>query len=166
MAFDISSLFNIDWTAAVPFDFSTMTPYEFGRGVLLTFILVFIVFWAILEKLRVFPKKVNVILSLGVCILLATTPAFTAFSAYITQISGTAMIFLFGVMLIGGTLAWALGRGRDVFHEQLAPERKLMDLEKKIQKARAKGRMETAEALDREKRQFIYEMEQRRRRRR
>jgi len=162
--FDVfENLFKIDLPTATVVDFTAMTPYELGRNVLLPFVLVYIILWAILERMRVFGKRVNVILSLGISVLLATTPAYTIIAAYITQVSGSSMVIIFGILLVGGTLMWALGRGRGIYYEQVAIEKKIANLEKKIRKARRKGQRQTAEALEAEKRQWIHEMRERHR---
>ncbi len=158
------ALFDIDLLGASAIDFANMTPYELGRNVFLPFILVFVILWVVLERIHVFGKKVNIIISLGISILLATTPAFTMFSTYITEVSGTSMLVIFGILLIGGTAVWALSRGRDIYYEQAAPEKKIMQLEKKIEKARRKGRIQAAEALEREKRQWEHRMREKYRR--
>jgi low affinity Fe/Cu permease len=157
-------LFNLELPSATVFDFANMTPYELGRNVLLPFLLVFVVLWAVLEKLHIFNRKVNIVFSLGVCIILASTPAFTVLSQFVTQISGTGMIIIFAVVLIAGTLFWAFGRGRDIYYEQVAMDKKITSLEKKIKKARKKGNLGTAEELERQLRQARYKMRERYRR--
>jgi len=144
-------LFNIDLQAATAVDFANITPYELGRNVLLPFVLVYIILWAILERLRIFPKRINVILSLGISILLATTPAYTILAVYITQVSGGSMVVIFGILLVGGTLMWAFGRGRDIYYEQVGPTKKLEKLYKRrgnyLKKAReAEYRRDTKKA--------------------
>lgn len=139
------ALFDMDWAATMPVDFANMTPYEIGRNVLVPFILVFIILWNVLERIRIFNKKINVILSLGISILLATTPAFTFMAAYITQVSGGSMLLIFGILLVGGTLVWALGRGRDVYYEQIDSSKIL----KRLYKKRAKYHRKAREARDR-----------------
>lgn len=120
-----------DLNAASMFDFANMTPYELGRNVLLPFLLVFVVFWAVLDKIHVFSRKVNIIISLGISVILATTPIFTMFTQYITQVGGTGMIVIFGVLLVGATLLWATGRGRDVYYEHVDDIKKIERLEKR-----------------------------------
>ena len=139
------ALFDIDLSTVTAVDFSNMTPYELGRNVLLPFVLVYIILWAILEKFRIFPKRINVILSLGISVLLATTPAYTILAAYITQVSGGSMLIIFGVLLVGGTLMWALGRGRDIYYEQGLSPKKLANLYKQRENYFKKAR----EAQDR-----------------
>lgn len=134
------ALFDIDLSGMTTIDFANMTPYELGRTVFLPFILVFVILWVVLERIHVFGKKVNIVVSLGISILLATTPAFTMLSVYITEVSGTGMLVIFGLLLIGGTAMWALFRGRDIYSEQSGSYRKLEKLRKKREKYLRKAR--------------------------
>ena len=134
------ALFDFDLSNITPIDFASMTPYELARNVFLPFILVFVILWVVLDRIHVFGKRVNMVVSLGISILLATTPAFTMMSAYITEVSGTGMIVIFGILLIGGTAMWALFRGRDIYSEQSGSYRKLEKLRKKRQTYLRKAR--------------------------
>lgn len=108
-----------------------MTPFELGRDFFMPFIMVFLIFWAILEKLRIFDGKTNLVLSLAVSIMLATTPAFAAIAVVITQYGALSALAIFGILFIGGSLVWALGRGRDVYDRSAGSSRKLTRLRKK-----------------------------------
>lgn len=124
-------LFDLDLSTATPFDFANMTPYELGRNVFLPFLLVFAIFYGILSMLGIFNKKTNAIISIIMSILLATTPAFTALSLYITQLGATTAVVIFGAVFILGTAVWAINRGRDIYEETGGHSRKLIKLEKK-----------------------------------
>ena len=137
------ALFDIDLpslSGSTAVDFASMTPYELARNLFLPFILVFVILWVVLERIHVFGKRVNIVISLGISILLATTPAFGLLSAYITEVSGTGMLVIFGILLIGGTAMWALFRGRDIYSEQSGSYRKLEKLRKKREKYLKKAR--------------------------
>lgn len=131
---------NFDLSSITSVDFTNMTPYELARNVFLPFILVFVILWVVLERIHIFGKRVNIVISLGISILLATTPAFTMFSTYITEVSGTGMIMIFGILIIGGTAMWALFRGRDIYYEQSGSPKKLEKLYKKKEKYLKKAR--------------------------
>ena len=105
-----------------------MTPFELGRDFFMPFIMVFLIFWAILEKLRIFDGKTNIVLSLAVSIMLAITPAFAVIAVVITQYGALSALAIFGILFIGGSLVWGLGRGRDVYGRSKGYERKLIKL--------------------------------------
>lgn len=151
--------------STTPIDFTNITPYMLGRNFLLPFILVYVILLAILEKLNVFDKKVNIVLSLGMCILFATTPGFAILSTYIAQIGGGSVIVIFGIVLVFGVAVWGFGRGKDIYYEQMAPEKKIAELNKKIRKARSKKPpdFDTAEALERQKKQWEHIMQEKNR---
>lgn len=108
-----------------------MTPFDLGRDFFMPFIMVFLIFWAILEKLRIFDGKTNLVLSLAVSIMLATTPAFAAIAVVITQYGAISALAIFGILFIGGSLVWGIGRGRGVYDRSVGSSRKLTKLRKK-----------------------------------
>ena len=155
------ALFDIDLPSATIFDFANMNPFELGRNVFLSLILVFVILFAVLEKFNMFSKKVNIIVALGISILLATTPAFTIFSAYVIEVGGSGMLMIFGILLIGGTLMWALGRGRDIYDEQVSPtrkERKVLDKLEKLDKKLARARGNKRQSLLRQRERLEDEL--------
>lgn len=125
------ALFDTDMSGVAISDLLSMTPYEIGRNILLPFLLVFTIFYGILSMLGIFKKKSNIMISLILSILLATTPAFTTLSLYITQLGATTAIVIFGAVFILGTVFWAINRGRDIYDETGGYSRKLIKLEKK-----------------------------------
>jgi hypothetical protein len=90
-------------------------------GVLLPFLLVFVIFWGMLNMIKIFgegpvARKVNIILSLCVAILAGITPAWsiiTGMAAFLGQFSWVAFVIVF----IIGTILWMAGRTRGVYHE-------------------------------------------------
>lgn len=104
------------------------------RGLILPLLIIFAIIWGILSSIRVFGRKVNIILSLSITVLIATTPQFSLLVAYITQMGGNVAIVAFGILLIFGTLAWAFRSGRDIYDEAGGYSRRLMKLDEKESK--------------------------------
>jgi hypothetical protein len=139
------------------------TPVEnMFQGFFLPLVLIFAIVWGILSSIRVFDRKVNIILSLALSLMVFFTPQFTLLSTYMAQLGGQIAIIAFGLVFGFGVLMWAFGRGRDIYYEQAATDKRIMRLEDKIRKAREKGRLDTAEDLEKERRQLLHELERRR----
>ena len=113
---------------------------EMFQGFFLPFLIIFVIVWAILNALRVFNKRVNMILSLALSLLASSTPQFTLFAAYIAQMGAQVAIVAFGLVFGFGVLMWTFGRGRDIFYEQLSREKKIEKLTKDRRKYLRKAR--------------------------
>jgi len=111
-------------------DFSNMTSYEMGRNVLLPFLLSFIILWEVLRPIKLFNKKARLVISLGISLILTTTGSFIMMSEYISQVAGSSMVIVFGIVLIGGTILWGLRTSVDIYTD--------MDKDKAITKIRKK----------------------------
>lgn len=120
-------------------DFSNMTYYEFGRNIILPFLLSFIILWSVLERIRFFNKSSRLIISLGISILLATTSSFIVMSEYISSVAGTSMVVIFGIVLIGGTVLWGIKSGVDTYYA-LDKDKAITKLREKIAKLRREYR--------------------------
>jgi len=91
-------------------------------GVLLPFLLIFVVMWGMLNMIKIFgegdvAKKVNIILALCVAILAGITPAWstiTGMAAFLGDFSWVAFVIVF----IVGTILWMAGRTRSTYHDQ------------------------------------------------
>ena len=113
---------------------------EMFHGLILPFLIIFAITWGILSSLGVFERRINLVLSLALSILVIFTPQFTLFSTYIAQLGGQVAIIAFGVLFGFGVIMWALGRGRDIYEEQLGGSGKVDRLMKKRSKYLKKAR--------------------------
>lgn len=90
------------------FYFFTLPPQEFIFKFWVPFLISFTLFFAILEGVKIFNKKINFIISLSATLLFANSPFFITFSEYFTAYAAffvfAAFIALFGVgvMVMGG----------------------------------------------------------------
>jgi hypothetical protein len=112
------------------FELFTMPVDQMFQGFFLPFLIIFVIIWAILNSLRVFDRKVNMVLSLSVSILSSSTPQFTMFARYITQMGAQVAIVAFGLVFGLGVLMWSLGRSRDIYYEHLGLNKKRLRKEK------------------------------------
>lgn len=127
-------------------DFIGMSPYNLWRNILTPFLLVFIILWAVLKKINIFDKKINFVISLGISFMLATSNAFVIMSTYITEVSGYAMIIVFGLVIAGGTMMWGMNRGKTIYYDQNTGKL-IRKLNKKIGKLRKKYRSKKDPAI-------------------
>jgi len=95
----------------VPFD-------QLFQGLLLPALIVFAILWALLNSVKVFNRKINTVLAAALTLMVAVTPQFTLFTAYIAQLGAQVAIAAFFLLFAFGTIVWALGRGRDIVYEQ------------------------------------------------
>jgi ABC-type multidrug transport system fused ATPase/permease subunit len=112
------------------FDLFTMPIAEMFQGFFLPFLIIFVIVWAILNALKVFNKRVNMVLSLSLSLLASSTPQFTLFAAYIAQMGAQVAIVAFGLVFVFGVMMWTFGRGKDIFYEQLSHKKKIEKLMK------------------------------------
>lgn len=90
-------------------------------GVLLPFLLIFVVMWGMLNVVKIFgegpvAKKVNIILSLCIAILAGISPAWsviTGMASFLGQFSWVAFVIVFVI----GTILWMAGRTRGVYRD-------------------------------------------------
>lgn len=95
----------------IPFD-------QLFQGLLLPVLIVFAILWALLNSMKVFNRKINTVLAAALTLMVATTPQFTLFTAYIAQLGAQVAIAAFFLLFAFGTIVWVLGRGRDIVYEQ------------------------------------------------
>jgi len=102
--------------------------------IFLPFVLIFAILWGIISALRLFDNRVNLIISLVITILLASTEAFVTLTVFYTQLGASFVFLLFiGLFFVGGTM-WALNRGKDIHHETSSPTKALDRINKHIGK--------------------------------
>jgi len=120
-------------------DLSNLMSIEVWRTIFAPFVLVLIILWAVLDRMKLFGKKTNIIISLSLALMLATTQSFVLMSNYITEMSGSVMLSLFVILLVGGTLMWVLDRTRDVYYEQTPSPKRLAMYTKNYHKSLEKA---------------------------
>ena len=94
-------------------DFFTLTPQEMLYGFALPFIIVLVIFFAVLQMIRVFSRKINLIISLIVTILAATTPIFSTIATWLGHYTAYTALAAFVVVFAIGIGAWVFRRGRE-----------------------------------------------------
>jgi len=112
---------------------------ELFFGFFLPFILTLIIFFAVLQMVGVFRRKTNLVVSLIITILVATTPVFSAMATWIGQYSGYTALVAFFIVFVVGIGAWAFRRGREYVTGAYEEEHRL---EKRIKKLQDKLRTE------------------------
>lgn len=101
------------------------------QGLLLPVLIVFAILWALLNSIRVFDRKINTILAAALTIMAAMTPQFSLFTTYVAQLGTQVAIGAFALVFVVGAVAWALGRGKDIYYDHLSPSKRLEALVKK-----------------------------------
>jgi hypothetical protein len=134
------------------------------REFFLPFLLTFVIFWGILSALRIFNRKINLILAFGITIAAAYGGLFTWLNQFILVFSGYVGIAAFGVLLVLGIVVWAYRRGEDIVSPSSKPAKIREKIEKLYEKAsdtndnhKRRAYMEEAKKLEME-----YEVARRR----
>jgi len=119
-------------------------------GFAVPFLILFVILWGILSALGVFDKKINLVLSVALSLIAATTEAFAIFTGYITQVAGYTAVGAFAALFIVGVAVWSISRGKGIYEEvgvTKSPSRgekkilyKLEKVDKKIARARGTKR--------------------------
>lgn len=104
--------------------------YEF----LLPFVIVFAIFWGILSGLRVFARRINLVLSLALTAVAWYGGVFVWLSGYILQLGAYVGVAAFVLVFIVGIAMWVLGRGKEMYYGSMAPEEKVRKISEKIEK--------------------------------
>ena len=100
------------------------------QGFFLPFILTFAIFWGLLEALRVFNRRINLILALGITIAAAYGGLFGWLSSYLLTLGAFTGLAAFVIIFILGVIVWAFGRGEAIFFSG----RRAMNIRKEIEK--------------------------------
>jgi len=116
-----------------------MTVEEFFRNIFLPFTLTFVLFWAILEGIGRFGRKINLILAFCLTAFAAYGGLFTWFVQYVAQLGAYTGLIAFAIVFILGSIIWAIGRTKEIYHEEIPPK-KLEKLNKEIAKLYKKAR--------------------------
>ena len=105
------------------------------------FVVLFAIFWGLLEMLGRFKPKVNLVVSIGFSLLAAYTNPWVL--TYIATLGAYMAVVLFGILFLFGIIRWGLGRGKDIYFESSSCERQYKhyakDMEKIDNKLRSGG---------------------------
>lgn len=137
-------------------------PNSLLTTVLLPFLLIFVILWGILNVMKIFGpegRKINFIIALVITIFVAFTDAWGVIATQLAVATGVFTYIMFFAVFILGTIFWAIGRTRGVYHEHILPYgmknlNSIKDLDKQIgkvindmHKAEYKGDFGKVEAL-------------------
>lgn len=112
-------------------DLLTTTPTELIYTVFIPFIIAFAIFWGILSTLRIFNKKINLILSFAISFAALNYGAFGIVSTYLLSLSANLAVTAFVIIFILGIVIWSIFTMQDVFGPT---DKKLMKTREKIEK--------------------------------
>jgi len=118
-------------------DLLALTSHELFSTIFLPFIVVFVIFFGALSALRIFSKKINLVLSLALTVAAGYGGAFAWFSSYIMPFGAYFGVIAFAAVFVIGIAVWAVGRGRDIYYES-DPFKKKEYLNKQIAKHQEK----------------------------
>ena len=120
------------------------------QGILLPVLIVFAILWALLNVIRVFDRKINLILSLALTGMVAFTPQFTIFTTYVAQLGAQVAIAAFFILFAVGSVMWMFGKGKGIYYEQLDASRGINYWVKKKAEYQDKADQARRENKDRE----------------
>lgn len=109
----------------------------------LPFLVMFAILFGALEGIRIFSRKINLILSLAITFAAAYGGAFSFFSQYLLILGPYTAFGAFILVFFLGVLIWAFGRGKEIYYESAAPHKKLEKINKEIEKLYEKYRRES-----------------------
>lgn len=139
--------------------------YELFPNIVLPFILTFTIFFAILTLIKLFPKKINLVLSLSFTFFAWYGGLFGWMTTWLAKSIASFAIAIFAVVFILGALAWGFGATKKSFYKSF-PEKKLENLYKRrekllkeLKKARDKQDKEKMRSLIEQIRELDLEME-------
>jgi len=90
------------------------------------FIILFAIFWGLLEAIGRFKAKTNLVISLGFALIAGFTNPWIL--SYIATLGSYAALILFGMLFLFGVIRWGLGRGRDIYYDTASKEKRLEKL--------------------------------------
>jgi len=112
----------------------TLSIQDLIYTVILPFVITFAVLWGVLEAIKLFNRKVNIVLALAITFVAAYGGLFTLLSTYFLQFGALFGVAAFVIVFVVGVIAWAFGRGKEFRYEFLRPEEKSQKLGERIEK--------------------------------
>lgn len=94
------------------FEIAQLTPQELIYQLFLPFILTYVIFFAVLQMISLFNKKINLILSLAITVMIAASPIFAWITSLITQYGAYTALGAFIAVFVIGIGAWTFKRSR------------------------------------------------------
>jgi hypothetical protein len=119
----------------------------------LPFALTLVIIYAVLQMTRLFKSKINLMISLIVSIMVATTPLFGTMASMISRWGSYTALIAFIAVFIIGIGAWAFRRGSEYLGGAIEAERDL----RRLYKRRAKLLNEIERTSDDNKRAAKYD---------
>lgn len=120
--------------------------YELFPTIVLPFLLIFIIFFAVLSLIRVFNKKTNVVLALVFTLFAGYGGLFNWITTWVAQSMAYVAISILVIVFVLGSLMWGFGKTKKIYYETVSSEeklRKLLERKEKLMdeiiKAREKG---------------------------
>lgn len=110
------------------------------QGILLPVLIVFAILWALLNSIRVFDRKINLVLALALTIMVAASPLFATLVNVVTTIGVEVALGAFFILFAFGSIMWMFGRGRGIYYEMVSPMKKMEVLNKQYSKYMQKAR--------------------------
>jgi hypothetical protein len=125
-------------------DLLLLPPEQLFRSFFLPFIITFALFWGLLTILKIFNRRINIVLALSMTAAAWYGGVFTWFTEVAFSMTSNVVIIIFALLFIVGAAIWAIGRGKDVYYEQVPFAKS-----KKITKELAKHYKEYKKAKER-----------------
>lgn len=121
---------------------------------LIPFLITFSIFFGVLSALRIFNKRINIVLSFSLTIAAAYGGLFNLLSSYLLQLGAYVGVIAFFIVFVLGIAFWGFGKGKEIYYRVMAPherlkkiDKEMSKIEKKIKEARESGKKEEEEAL-------------------
>jgi|GEM_PF-2919472 len=98
------------------------------------FILIFTIFFGVLSSLGVFDKRVSMILSLCLSVVVASTDGFITLSIYMAQMGAFVSFAVFAIVFFFGVTMWGWGQTKDIYTKSLDLSKKIRHIDERLQK--------------------------------
>jgi hypothetical protein len=133
-----------------------LTPHDLIYQFFLPFILTYTIFFAVLQLLPLFSKRINLIISLVITILIAVSPMWVKIVTIMTQYGVFSAVGAFFAVFVVGVWAWAFRKSRE--YATGTPD-DIRRLEKDIRNKKKKLDRESDERKKMRLRRELYELE-------
>ncbi len=115
-------------------DYIKIPQEQFVFQFMLPFIIVFAILWGVLTSMKVFERKINLVLAFAMSVGFAFTNLFVWFSTYIINLGSYVALGGFIIIFVLGIFRWMFGRGRDVYYDTQPSSEKLERIDKEIER--------------------------------
>jgi len=115
-----------------------LAPWELINTFFIPFVVIFVMLWGILTAMGIFKnRKINIVISLGMVLFLASTDIFPMVSQWMIQLGSLTAVAAFLLLFVGGVIIWGIGRGQSIYHGS-NPYRALKKIDNEIAKLNRK----------------------------